>query len=185
MAPFEPVGNRSRRNIALDTLRLHAEDDLVTYDELAEALELDPVLDRDKIQSAVRAAARNLLQADKLALEPVVNQGYRIVTAEEHLRLARGFQRSSSRALVRGHAVISRVDYNQLSPDVRALAEVTMQAFSMQIDFNRRLDVRQAKLEKAMAAVANKTDDTADDVAALRERLARLEEKLGGAVHDV
>ena len=181
MALFEPKGSKSRRRIIFDVLHLHEEGDLVTYQELADALELDSDEDRVKIQAAVRAAARDLLQEDMLALEPVTNEGYRIVTAEEHLRLARRFQRSSSRALVRGHAVVSWVDYNQLSPDVRALAEVTAQAFAMQIDFNRRIDVRQSRLEQAMMAVAIKTNDTAENVTELRERLARLEARMNSS----
>ncbi|GAA2182113.1 hypothetical protein GCM10009785_19890 [Brooklawnia cerclae] len=180
MPPFEPLGEFSRRNLALGVLRGHATGDVVGYDEFGDALDLHPDVNRKVIQDAVRAAGTEFLDVDRQALEAVPNVGYRIVPASEHVRLARGLQRQSSRALVRGHTVVAKVDYNALSPEVRALTEATARAFAAQIEFNRRMDVRQQRLEEAVATVATKQERSDDEVAELRERLARLEASIAG-----
>ncbi|BBC66957.1 hypothetical protein MMRN_38530 [Mycobacterium marinum] len=45
----------------------------------------------------------------------------------------------------------------------------------MQMEFNRRTDVRQKRLEDALDSVREKSSRTEDEVAELRERLERLE----------
>ena len=45
----------------------------------------------------------------------------------------------------------------------------------MQMEFNRRTDVRQKKLEDALDAVREKSTRTDEEVAELRARLDRLE----------
>jgi predicted nucleic acid-binding Zn-ribbon protein len=46
----------------------------------------------------------------------------------------------------------------------------------MQMDFNRRLDVRQKRLESVMESVTERTERSEEEIAALKERLARLEQ---------
>jgi hypothetical protein len=178
-APFEPVGKQARWRTVYDLLHAAPVNGLVTYDELGEALGLDPVGERNIIQQAVHQAARKHEQADKRAIDAVPGKGYRIVEAAEHLDLARMHQKKSGRSLKRGASKVHNVDLNGLEPQVRAAFEVLGHAFRLQMDFNRRFEVRQSKLEETVRDIADsqRTDRkrTDEEVAELRERLARLE----------
>ncbi|MGD9604457.1 MAG: hypothetical protein AB7V59_21795 [Gammaproteobacteria bacterium] len=185
MRPFLPVGERARWRVIYDLLRKAKVGDVVTYREMAEALDLDAKRDRTKVQLAMRRAAKELETVDLHAVEPVVNEGYRIVEPEQHLDLARKHQRKAGRSLQRGHSKVVNVDFNGMPGDVRKAFEVVAGAFAAQIDFNRRLSVRQDHLERAVEAVTQQTGEqqqrTAEELEALRERLRRLEEKTPGS----
>lgn len=182
-APFEPVGKQARWRTVYGLLSAAPMNGLVTYDQLGDALELDPERERGLIQQATHRAAREHEKLDKRAIDVIPGKGYRIVEPAEHLDLARRHQRKSSRALARGHSKAVNVDLNGLEPQVRAALEVVGHAFRLQMDFNRRLDVRQSKLEQTVREIADgQRDDrkrTDEEVAELRERLARLEAGLG------
>lgn len=175
MSPFKPAGDRARWRIVYDVLLGVSIGDLVTYQALGEALNLDPDADRHKVQMAVRRAASEYLDVDKRALEAVPDEGYRVVNASGHLVLARRHQSKASKALQRGHSTASNVDLSGVEPQTRHALEVVAQAFALQMDYNRRLDVRQQRLEDALAEVAERSDRTEAEVAELRERLERLE----------
>lgn len=175
MTPFEPVGETARWRIIYSLLEPLSTGSTLTYEQMGEALNLHPEDDRHSIQMAVRRAARESEQVDKRALEAVPNVGYRIVEPTEHGRLAVRQQQKSSRALKAGRSKVVNVDLNGVDPEVRKAFEVMAQAFSMQLDFNRRMDVRQKRLEDAVDSMAQKHDRSAGEVAALRERLERLE----------
>ncbi|MCX4596104.1 hypothetical protein OG819_42585 [Streptomyces sp. NBC_01549] len=175
-APFEAVGDLARWRTIYDALKPLNVDDVLTYEQAAEVLELNAVTDRSTIQAAVRRAARTFETVDKHALVAVPNVGYRVVRADEHVVLARGQQRRSSRALTRGHSKVVNIDLNGLSPEVRALTEATARALSLQMDFNRRFDVRQQRLESVVSEVSERTERSEAEIAELKARLARLEQ---------
>ena len=175
MSPFEPAGETARWRILYDLLSGRTVGDVLNYEVMAEALDLDPIEDRHTIQLAMRRASKQLELENKHAVEAVQNVGYRIVEPEEHLRLARGQQRRSSRALARGHSKVVNVDLSNVDPEVRNAFQVVASAFAMQMEFNRRTDVRQKKLEDALDAVREKSTRTDEEVAELRARLDRLE----------
>ena len=175
MSPFEPAGETARWRILYDLLSGRTVGDVLNYEVMAEALDLDPIEDRHTIQLAMRRASKELELENKHAVEAVQNVGYRIVEPEEHLRLARGQQRRSSRALARGHSKVVNVDLSNVDPEVRNAFQVVASAFAMQMEFNRRTDVRQKKLEDALDAVREKSTRTNEEVAELRARLDRLE----------
>lgn len=175
MSPFEPAGETARWRILYDLLSGRTVGDVLNYEVMAEALDLDPIEDRHTIQLAMRRASKELELENKHAVEAVQNVGYRIVEPEEHLRLARGQQRRSSRALARGHSKVVNVDLSNVDPEVRNAFQVVASAFAMQMEFNRRTDVRQKKLEDALDAVREKSTRTGEEVAELRARLDRLE----------
>jgi hypothetical protein len=64
-----------------------------------------------------------------------------------------------------------------MEPGNRRLAEAMIQAFSAQIEFNRRMDVRQKRLEVAVAEVVDRQEHSDSEVADLKARLAKLEER--------
>ena len=179
MSPFEPVGETARWRIVYSLLQPLPTGATLTYEAIGEALGLDPDEDRHTIQMAVRRAGVESERVDLRAIEAVRNVGYRIVEPAEHGRLAVYQQRRSSRALKSGRSKVVNVDLTGLDPEVRKAFEVMAQAFGMQMDFNRRMDVRQKRLETAVNSIAESHDRSATEVAELKARLERLENLTG------
>jgi len=175
VTPFEALGDQPRWAIAYEVLKRHDVGDVVAYKELGRALGLDPNSQRHAIQMAIRRAAREFETSDLRALEAVPNQGYRIVQPAEHLRLARQHQAKASKSLTRGHGKVTHVDFTGMEPETRKAFEVVAQAFAHQLDFNRRMDIRTANLEAAVQEITETRERTADELAELKARLARLE----------
>lgn len=182
MKPFEPIGAEARWRTVYTLLKRHGVGDTVTYEALAEALDLDPVQNRNIIQAAVRRAAREYEETDKHALTVAPNIGYRVVAAQEHLALARKHQRRSTRELAAGRSKVINVDFNGMDPDVRKGFEVMSQGFSMVMDINRRIFTRQNKMESVINEITTQVQGAQEgqarneaEIATLKERLARLE----------
>lgn len=177
MRPFEPVGDRARWKTVFELVPKSEVDLVVTYDEMGEALDLDPVKDRPKIQSAVRKAGDVLLKVHKHAIVSVPNVGYRVVRPEEHLAIAQGKGRRAERSLSKGHQVVTNVDFNGLEAETRRTFELVGRAMAWQIGVMKKLDSRQRDFEESLAAVQATVTKTSADQAAHEERLRWLEEQ--------
>lgn len=175
MTHFEALGTEARWRTIYQLLKSCTAGDLLTYEQMGEALELDQVLKRQTIRVALYRAAKEFEQVDKHAVEAVPNVGYRVVEVQEHLTLAQRQQKRAGRALRRGHSKVVNVDFNGVDPQVRQGFEVVARAFSMQMDFNRRFDVRQKRLESVVRQTGERTERNEAEIAELKERLARLE----------
>jgi hypothetical protein len=180
MSPFTPRGDSARWRIIYNLLKPLDIGDVLTYEEMGKALDLDPRRERVTIQLAMRRAAQELEEVEKRAVDVVTNEGYRVVEPKEHLMLARRHQKRANRQLSRGQSKVINVDFNLIDPETRKAFEVIAGAFAAQIDFNQRMDIRQANLEAAVRAVTQQTEQhlerTADEIEELRARLRRLEE---------
>lgn len=179
MAAFAPHGDRARWRDIYDLLCAARVDDVVTYEQMAHALGLDAVADRHRIQMAVRRAAQEHETVDKRAVDSVPNVGYRIVRAPEHVLLARRQQTRSSRALARGHSKAVNVDLSGVDAATRHALDTVARAFALQMDFNRRFDVRQRRLEEVLTTVQQSAQRSEEEIAELRSRLERLEQPDG------
>lgn len=177
IAPFQPVGDRARWQMVSDLLEGTETDDVVTYDEAARLLELDPLKERPIIQQAIRTAADHHQKETGRSIEAVPNMGYRIVKTDENLRLAHGRQQRSKRQLKRAHQILVRTDRNGLTPEQRQQFEAAGNAIGQLVDFVRRLDIRQQRLDEVVSHVSVKTDRNEAEVIELRQRLERLERK--------
>jgi hypothetical protein len=173
---FESLGAEARWRTLYDMLKECDIGGVLTYEQMAGALHLRPKADRAAIRSALHRAARELLHVDKRAVEAAPKVGYRVVEAEYHLTLAQRQQKRAGRALRRGHDVVVNVDFNGVTPEVRAGFEVVARAFSLQMDFNRRFDVRQKRLESVVRETGERTERNEAEIAELKQRLARLEQ---------
>lgn len=178
-APFEPLGDKARWRTVYEILATTPTGDVITYETLGEALGLHPVNERPKIVQAFRRAARQHETEDNRAVEAVPGLGYRPVDPSGSLELARGQQKRAGRSLARGHSKAVHVDLNGVDPQVRAALETIGKAFVLQMDFNRRFEVKQQRLEQTVREIADsqaqerkRTDEELDE---LRARLARLE----------
>lgn len=72
-------------------------------------------------------------------------------------------------------AKVVHVDLTGMDPAVRQVFEATVRAFAMQMEFNKRFDVRQKRLEEAIESMTERTGRTEEELAALKARLRRLE----------
>ena len=175
MTAFQPVGSTARWRILYAMLRGCQSGVLITYQDMGAALNLDPTADRHAIQMAMRRVAKEFEREDKHAVDAVPNEGYRVVHDTERLGLARRYQRKAAGALETGHSKVVNVDFNGMDPNVRRGLEIVAQAFALQMDFNRRFDVKHQRLEAAVQSVQEQNRRTDEEVAALRARLERLE----------
>lgn len=175
MSPFDPIGDRARWRVLYDLLLGKELGELLSYREMGQALGLNYLKDRHTIQMSFRRASKEYEQENSRAVEAVPNKGYRIVEPKEHLRLAKTHQKKSGKSLERGHSKVTHVDLNGVDPEIRKAFEVTARAFSVLMDFNRRLDTRQTKLEDAIDSMTTRHSRTEEELAELRARLERLE----------
>lgn len=149
--------------------------DLVTYKQAADTLGLDAERDRKAIQKAMARAGEELEQADKRALRPVPNVGYRVAEPNEHIALAREYQAKSQHAIERGVSKVVNVNLNGMDPAARNLTMAVAQVLCRQADMMNRFDLRQQKTEEQMREIIARQNRSEAETAELRERLARLE----------
>jgi hypothetical protein len=172
---FQPAGELSRRALVLGELRGHDVGDTVTYEDLAALLDTP---DRALIQSAVGAARKEFLRTDQRTVEAIPNVGYRIVEAADHIRLAKQRQARASRELVKSRDLVVYIDYNDLTPVERKMAEAMGYLLAQQSDFMRRSDIRHKNLERALDAITVEVAETKESQESISERLAAVEAKL-------
>jgi hypothetical protein len=175
MAPFVPAGEQARWHYLYDLLVKADTGGVVTYEAMAEALGLDPVADRHKIQMAMRRAAKEHLEQDRRSVEPVPNSGYRIVETERKLDLARRYQGKAQKAVRRGRDQVEYADLSLVDDATRAVFEAMAWKFVQQDEVIHRLDVRQKRHERQLKAAVSAQQQTTDQITELQERLAKLE----------
>ncbi len=173
---FEPCGERARWRVLYDLLCVKEIGDILSYEEMGKALDLDPAEGRHTIQLAMRRAGKELERVDSRAISPVTNTGYRVVEPAEHMKLARKHQKRARNEIDRGHSKVTNVDLSQMDHNTRKSFELVAQAFQMQSSYVARLDVKQEQMERALGSVTQQSERTAEEVEELKERLRRLEE---------
>lgn len=173
MVTFEPAdGVEARWKKIYRVLKGMAVGDVLTYDVLDQ---LFPGIERATLSNALRRAAKEFLENEKRGLRNVRGKGYRVVDPAEHVQIARVHQEKSIRSIKRGHDVVTNVDYNGMSPELRALTEITGRALANQLGYMQRLDVRQKRLEEVMEQTVNRQEAAEEQIEELRRRLEKLE----------
>jgi len=175
---FEPVGDESRWLKIYRLLQGKQVGDVLTYEEMGEVLGLDPK-DRQMLRRALRRAKAEFLNVESHALEADPNVGYRVVAPPEHLGIARGYQRRSRRALVRGRDLVIHVDFNGMETTLRRNFDSMVVSFNAQESFWRREELRQRRLAQALSAAVVKPSLSESEVVEAPGRVERLES--GGA----
>ncbi len=178
MSPFKPLGDEPRWRTLYDLLRGLDVGDILTYERMANALGLDAVQDRSTMASAMRRAAEEYAEQDKRAIEVVRNEGYRVVDVSTHLKLAHVHGRRAGTQLELAYSHVTNVDLSGVDPEVRKGFEVVARGFLEQMEINRRLSARQRRTERALDAVAQRSDRTDEEIAELQARLQALESRV-------
>jgi hypothetical protein len=151
--PFEPKGEIAQWRAAYRLFHDGDVDDTVTYEQLAELLELDPVRDRHRIQAAGRRAAKHLLETDSRAVEVVPDVGYRIVPAVRQIPMAGQQIERSGRALDRGKALTTNIRFDELSEAERTIAQAMAHGFSQVAEWARQIGRRMENYEGRLSDV--------------------------------
>lgn len=157
--PFVPVGAVARWRVVYDLLRPLKFGEVLTYEAIADALELDADTDRHVIQMASRRALRELLNIDHRGSKAVTNVGYRIAKPEEHVTLAKDRNKRAGRQISTGHIVATKVDLNGMAPESRAALEMLAKGFARQGEINRRVLAKQDQHSEAIDLLMRKVED--------------------------
>lgn len=166
-APFTPKADVAEWRLIYDVLSGRDVGDVVTHQEMSDALGRSFAANRSPFYKAARVWGEKNLRA----LVPVPGQGYRVVEAIEHEDIARRHHKRSRRALGRSRFAIRTVDRSRLDPENLRRFDNMEINISRQQDMLRRLEARQTKTETRIA------EQTADHEQT-KARLARLEEAL-------
>lgn len=170
-ALFQPLGDVSRRQMVVDFFGDQPEGTVIAYETLEELLGVD----RATCRSAVNAAKPGLERHHFKSVVAVRGVGYRIVHANEHLAVARVHQKKSLRQLGRAKSPLDFVDLSKLTEGERAAIVLGVTSIGMQMEYARRFDIRQTRLEAAQARTATVVQRSEEEIAELKLRLARLE----------
>jgi hypothetical protein len=163
--PFKPKGELAQWRIVYRLLQEAEQDSTLTYDQLGEALDLDPVTDRHRIQVAVRRASKQLLEVDSRATEVVLEVGYKLVPAERQIPLAGQQVERASRALDRGSALTTHIRMNELDPHEQQIVQTMAVGFAQVAEWARQLNKRVESHDGRLA-------DVEAELKRLRERSA-------------
>lgn len=167
---FEPVADRARWEVVYDLLAGLDIGDILTYEELTEALDVHR---RDLVRSPLYKAAQKWGAERKRALVPVPNIGYRVASISEHELLVRGQHRRSKRALHRGRTYAENADRSLMTPQDRERFDGMERTIARQEDMIRRLDIKQQRTDKAIAESRQQQVATDERLKAVEDALKR------------
>lgn len=166
MSPFSPKGEVARWRIVYRILQETPVGATLTYEQVADALDLHPQQDRARIQTAVRRAGKQFLKVDDRAIEVVPDVGYRAVSAERHIPLAGDQVQRAVKTLEKGRDLTVHVRLDELSPEGRTIVHAMALGFSQVAEYARQMTRR----------VENHEDRLND----IEEELARLRNQRTG-----
>lgn len=140
--PFEPKGEIAQWRMVYRLFQEAEADRTIEYRELGEVLDLDPGVDRHRIQAAARRAAKQLLEVDDRAVEVVPNVGYRMVTALRQIPLAGQQVDRAGKALDRGRALTTHIRMDQLTEQERGIVNAMALGFAQVAEWARQISRR-------------------------------------------
>jgi hypothetical protein len=170
--------------------------DLIRYEQLGDLLGLDFQEARDKqaIVGAARKAVNELQQHERAVLRIVRGHGYQVAEPGQVIELARRHQARAVAEVEAGRGKVETIDLSRVDVTTARLVEATAMAFGRQAVMMRQLDIRQDRLETAMAAVtvtaqtaitrveetATRVDETQAEIGQLRQQITELESRQRG-----
>lgn len=155
---FEPSGDRARWREAYELMARAEIGTTVTYAQLAEAMNLNPIGDRAAIQMAARRAGLELERVEKRAAYSVKNEGYRIAQPSDHLALGKRRARRSRTQVRRGELVTRNVDLNGMDDQTRQALETLARGFAVQGEINRRMLAKQQEHDDMIAMLLGRVE---------------------------
>jgi hypothetical protein len=151
--PFKPKGDTAQWRTVYDLFKGTPVDGTITYDTLADALNLNPKTQRPRIQAAARQAANRLLKNDARAVENVPETGYRIVTAAQQIPLAGKQIEKAGNALDKGHDLTENVRLDELTNEERQIVHSMTLGFAQVAQWARQINRRVSDHEDRLTDV--------------------------------
>jgi hypothetical protein len=185
--PGRPAGELPRWRLLYDAMATLKPGDLLRYEEMGELLGLDFLEPKGKqaILGGARKAAEQLRQQEKMVFRIVRGHGYEVAQPAQVIELARRHQARAVAEVEAGHAKIEAIDLAQVDVTTARLIEATAMGFARQAVMMRQLDVRQDRLETAMAAVSvtaqaafTRVEETSTRVEANQAEIQQLQRRL-------
>lgn len=180
MSPFQPAGEQARWKTLYARLLTMSVGDTLTYAQMAELLDLHPRNDRHTLQMSMRRAAKEYLEEHSRAVEADRGVGYVVVEPGEHLRLAKKHGTRARVQLEMAYSKIIHVDMTDMDAETRKAFEMVGMGFAHQLEINRRQEKTNKAFAKALETASTSVERTQDELEAVKDRMARLEAKLGG-----
>jgi len=159
--------------------------DLYCYEDMGLLLGLDFLepADRKVIGVLARRAAAELRRKDNRVCRIMRGHGYQVAQPGQVIEIAQRHQRRAVVEVERGIAVVETIDQAEVDVTTARLVTATLLGLSRQAAMMRQLDVRQDRLEVAMAALTDTTStqliETRAAVDQLRERLDEMDRRSG------
>lgn len=120
MSPFEPKGSRALRVIITEMAAQASYGDVLTFTELAQAIDVeDNDVGRAQVRQAVSAARPLLLSDHGRALVAVRGKGYRVALPGELAGIAQDHRRRADRQISKALAVVDQADMTAATEDER------------------------------------------------------------------
>ena len=118
MSPFPSKGSRALRVIVAEMAAKAAFGDVLTFQELAQAIGVaDDEAGRAQVRQAVSAARPLLLNDHGRALVAVRGKGYRVARPGEMAGIAQDHRQKADRSIGRALAIIEKADMSAASED--------------------------------------------------------------------
>lgn len=174
--PFQPLraDGRSRAEVIFDLAVVAAPGAVLTYKDLAKALELDPPVDLGIVRRAAYDANRRLRRESHRSLEAVRGEGYRVLHAREHASQARRHQQKARRQVTRSLEVVKATDVRELTEAERRVHDSLEVLTAALVGAMRYVDGRFRRQESAIEQLQEDAERTS-------ERLAIIEAGLRAA----
>ena len=142
MAAFQPKGSRAIRVIVADLAASKTRGDLITFEEIADAINV-PAEDRAQVRQAVSAARPLMLRDHQIALVAERRKGYRVARPGEFAGIAQDHRLKSDRQLSKALAHIERAPVDDMTPAERkrheAVGTVLRNVIGRMTDAEQRL----------------------------------------------
>jgi hypothetical protein len=151
---------------------------------------------KQAILAAARKAADELRTRDRKVFKIVRGHGYQLAQADQVIAMVRGHQARAVAEVEAGQSKIETIDLSRVDVTTARLVQATAMGFARQAVMMRQLDVRQNRLETAMAALhgtaqaaftqaqetSTRVEATQANIEQIQQRLAELETQRGQAL---
>lgn len=166
---FETKGDQPEWRLVYDVIEARSIGDVVTYEELSEALGRDFLANRGPISRAIE-------EVEDTRKRTYVNErgvGYRMIEAGEHRIASHRHTKRAGKQLKRAQKRIDCADRSLLGPEESRYLDVASaamgQLYANQIAIAKKLK----RHEEVILDVAHETDVNRDRIAALEAAMAR------------
>lgn len=169
---------------------------LLSYEQMGDLLGLDVhnIQGKQAIMAAARKAVNEMRTQRNTMFQMVRGRGFERAQVGQVIEIARRHQARAVASVRAGHDVIVTINPDELDATTAAVVRATVMAFARQSAYMRQLDVRQERLDAAIAAVSataqtavTRADEAASQAAAakataddLQSRISALERQRPG-----